>query len=103
MKIFGDRQRPAYADVIGKTAVGAQHPATPAAFASRIEMNDLARRVHAGIRAARTNDVNGFIGNQRKRFLEALLNANTGLLALPASVRSPVILDAERDANVGAC
>lgn len=59
--------------------------------------------MHAGIGAAGTNDLDGLIGYQRERFLETLLYPDTGLLTLPAIVRSPVILDAERDANVRAC
>ena len=38
--------------------------------------------------------------DDRYLFLETLLHANTGLLALPAIVPGAVVLDAERDANV---
>jgi hypothetical protein len=62
-------------------------------------MNDLAGGVHTGVGAARTHDIDTFIGNPRKRLLEALLYAQAGQLTLPAVVTRTVVLYAERDAN----
>ena len=103
MKIISDGLRPGHADVVGKAAVNAQQPATATAFAGSIEMNDLARGMYTGIGSACTNDLYRFVRNQRQRFLETLLYPKASLLTLPAVVPGPVIFDAERDANVGAC
>lgn len=103
MKIISDWLRPGHADVVGKAAVNAQQPATATAFAGSIEMNDLARGMYTGIGSACTDDLYRFVRNQRQRFLETLLYPEASLLTLPAVVPGPVIFDAERDANVGAC
>ena len=103
MKIISDGLRPGYADVVGKTAVSAKQPATAAAFAACIEMNDLARGMDTGIGSARADDLYRFIRNQRQRLLETLLYAKASFLTLPAIVPGPVIFDAEGDANVRAC
>ena len=66
-------------------------------------MDDLSGGMHTRIGAARTNDVDDFIRHFCQRFFEALLNAETGLLTLPAVVTRPVVFDAERDANIRAC
>ena len=55
--------------------------------------------MHAGIRAPGTYGFNAFIGDDFKRFFEALLYTQTGFLALPAVVPGAVVFDAERDAN----
>ena len=103
MKIISDGLRPGHADVVGKAAVSAQQPATAAAFAGRIEMDNLARSMHPGIGSACTDDLYRFVRNQRQRFLETLLYPEASLLTLPAIVPGPVIFDAERDANVRTC
>ena len=59
--------------------------------------------MHAGIGAARTDDLHDFVGHACERFFETLLHAEAGLLTLPAVVTRPVVFDAERDANSSAC
>jgi len=63
-------------------------------------MHDLTTRVHTAVGAAGTDQIDGFIGDQRQRLLETLLHAEAALLALPAVVTRAVVFDAERDANV---
>jgi hypothetical protein len=62
-------------------------------------MDNLSGGMHTRIGAAGANDVDDFIRHSCQRFFEALLNAETGLLTLPAVVIRPVVFDAERDAN----
>jgi len=94
MKLIIDGARPGYVNVVRKTAVSAKQPATFAAFAESIEVDNLARRVHTGVSAARANDFDRLIRDQRERFLEALLHADAGLLTLPAVVPGAVVFDA---------
>ena len=101
MKLIVDGLSPNDVDVVGKIAVRAKQPAAPAAFTGGVEMNDLAGGVHTGIGAACADYLYRFICNQRERFLEALLDANTGFLTLPAVIPRAVVLDAERNANDG--
>ena len=63
-------------------------------------MHDLTRGVNARVGAAGAGHLNGMIGDQFEGFFEALLHAETGLLALPTVVRGTVVLNAERDAHV---
>ena len=100
MEIVVDAPGPGNVDVIGQIAVGAEQPSPVTTFADGVEMHYLAARMYAGIRAARTDDFDGFVGYDRQRLLEALLYTQAGLLALPAVIARPVVFDAERDANV---
>ncbi len=100
MKIIADMKSPVHTDVVGKIAVDAKLPATIIARTVGIEMHDLAAGMHARIGATSANYFNSFVGDLGESFFEALLNAETCLLALPAIVRSPVVLNAECDANV---
>lgn len=101
MKFFVDGPSPSDADVVGKIAVRAKQPAAPAAFTGGVKMNDLAGGVHTGIGAACADYPYRFIGNPRERVLEALLDADTGFLTLPAVIPRAVVFDAERNANGG--
>lgn len=100
MKIVADMMRPHHADVVGEIAVETELPATIVAFIASIKMHNLAARMHARIGAAGANDFNGFVGDLGQSLFEPLLYAEARLLALPAVVRSPVVLNAECDANV---
>lgn len=101
MKFFVDGVSPSDADVVGKIAVRAKQPASPAAFTGGVKMNDLAGGVHTGIGAACADYPYRFISNLRERVLEALLDADTGFLTLPAVIPRAVVFDAERNANGG--
>jgi hypothetical protein len=99
MKLIVNGPRPGNVDVVRKTAVYAEQPATFIALTASIKVDDLARRVYTGVGAACTDDFDRLIRNQQKRFLEALLHTDTGLLTLPAVVPGAVVFDAERDSN----
>jgi hypothetical protein len=61
VEVVSDRLRPRYADIVWKVAIGAEQPATITAFAARIEMDNLASRVHPGIGSAGTYDIDGLV------------------------------------------
>lgn len=102
VKRIVDGLHPGHADIVGETAVCSQEPAASTALTLGIEVDDLTRGMNAGVGAAGAYDLNRPVGNGFKRLLQALLNAETGLLTLPAVVIGPVVFDAERDSNSSA-
>jgi len=100
VKLVVDLTRPYDADVVRKIAVGAQQPAAIVAATGRIEMNDLSGGMDTGIGAAGAGDFKLVIGHRAQRFFDALLNAEACFLPLPAVIRSPVVLNAERNAHL---
>jgi len=62
---------------------------------------DLPGRMHAGVGAARAGDFDGLVSDLGDGFLDALLHADAGTLALPAVVRGAVVLYANCDAQSG--
>jgi hypothetical protein len=53
----------------------------------------------AGIRAPGADNLHPLIGHKGERLFKALLNTETGFLALPAVERRAVVFNAERDAH----
>ncbi len=68
-------------------------------FALKIEMRDLAERVHAGVGAPGAAERRRFAGQTVERLLDRLLHRAPVRLALPADERSAVILDGQLEAR----
>ena len=67
----------------------------------RVEVNDLAHRVNAGIGAAGANGNDGVARDERKRCLDGVLNRDRMHLRLPTGVVGAVILDDGGDTPAG--
>ena len=94
-----DALRPGEIDIVGQIAVGAQQPAARIAFTVGIEMRDLGRCMHAGVRAASTGNFDVFIGDRFYGVFDERLNTQAGTLTLPAVVRRTVVLQPYCDAH----
>ena len=64
-------------------------------------MGNLARGVNAGVRAAGTDDFDGFVCNNLECRFDVGLNAVPNALALPAVVRRSVVLQTDCNAHGG--
>ncbi len=84
-------------------ARGRQDDGAYCPHAARVVYDERRKRCRRRRKLAEGSDLYRFVRNQRQHFLETLLYPKAGLLTLPAIVPGPVIFDAERDANVGAC
>ena len=63
-------------------------------------MHDLPGGMYARIGPTSARHLDSVVGYFKQGFFEALLHAETDLLALPAVVRGPVVLNTERNAQV---
>ena len=95
VKLVVDRFRPAQVYVVGKIAVGTEQPATIGATYPRVEMNDLCKRMHAGIGSSGTGYLDRLVRHLRQRVFDKGLDADTVTLALPAIIGCAVVLDTE--------
>lgn len=100
MKLLVDLLYPGDTDVRRKIAIGSKQPAAFAALAARVKVDNLPCGMYAGVCSPRTYHTHIFIGDDRQRFFQTLLYAETCLLPLPAVVGGPVVLNAERDPNL---
>ena len=79
--------------------VGAEHPRARGAPCRRVEVDDLADRVNAGIGPSRTGRLDGCTGNEGQGALDRILEGRCVSLRLPARVIRAVVLDQSRDAQ----
>jgi hypothetical protein len=77
-------------------AVQTEYPGAFAALRMRVEMGDLAQRVHARVGAAATADANFVIGDFRQCVFDAALHGRFLTLQLPAEENAPVVFESQR-------
>ena len=100
MKLIIDATYPVDVDVIGEIAVRAEQPTAIGPLAARVEMRDLTRSMHAGVRAPGAVSYDSLVGNNAQSLFDALLNATPVLLMLPAIVGGTVVFDADGKSHV---
>ena len=102
MEFVGHRPRPEHRDGRRKIRIDAAHPRGVRARCRDFEMDDLHRRVHAGVGAARRNRADGGVRDHGKRALEGVLHAAAVRLRLPAGEGRAAVFESEGDAHVQA-
>ncbi len=75
------------------------HPCTLVALRGAVEVDDLAARVHAGVRASGAGHLDRVIGDERQRRFDIALHAAAVRQSLPAEEIRAVVFDAKRDAQ----
>jgi len=101
MKVTSYGHCPGSVDVVRQVGIDPKQPTAIAARGCAIEVNHLPRRMHAGVCPPGTNDFDRFVRHRRNGVFDQRLDADTGLLPLPAIVSSTIVLDAERGAHIG--
>lgn len=99
MKLAVDLFGPTHIDVVGKVAVGPEHPAAASPHGGRVDMYDLPLGVHAGIGSPGTDRFDRLVRNLRQSVFNHALYTDAVTLALPAVVGRAVILDTEGNAK----
>ena len=99
MKIIVHLAGPANRNRRGKEAIDATHPRGQRTPGNGVEMNDLVKRVDAGIGTAGADGGHCGSGDLRERAFKRVLNAAAVGLRLPAGECGAVVLDAECDAH----
>src|SRR5690606_14997021 len=100
MEIEPHRFGPDQADIVGQVSVGTMEPVHWLALGAAVEMDDLAGRMHAGVRPPGTEQLNRMIGDPRQGLLDLLLHAAYArLLALPPAVSRPAVFHAGCDSR----
>ena len=99
MEIIGHRARPQHRDGTRQARGRTQHPCARIARRMRVEMHDLAARVHAGVGAARAGDFDQVIGHERQCGFDFRLHAWPMRQPLPTEEIGAVVFDTERNAH----
>src|SRR3569623_1442436 len=95
-----DSMGPLHADALGEIGVGAVDPGARAAYGVSLEVNDLRRRMHAGVGAAGAYHPHRPVRHLGERLFDAALHrAHPALLRLPAGKITAVVFDAEGDTH----
>ena len=100
VEFAGDRMCPAHCHRIGQMRVHAAHPGRQRPHDSSFEMDDLMRRMDAGIGTTGADDAERRAGNLAQCSLESILYGRPPGLALPAAKRRAAVLHAQGNSRL---
>src|SRR6185437_9409040 len=95
VEFAGNAHTPQHRGGARQMCIDTAYPRALRARNRRIEVNDLRRRMHAGVRAPRSNDAHRASRDCGERVLERVLHAARGRLRLETAETAAVVLESE--------